>query len=198
MTIMQTYTGGRFDLLKPSMRDVNLLDIAHHLSMICRYHGATKWHYSVAQHSFVVATLLQNSGSKYVMEGLMHDAAEAYYNDASRPLKLAMRDYAGASHTAYDHLIKRGERVIAEKFGLTYPWPEEVRAADLMALAIERRDLLIPTADVDWRPYNLPDPLEMGVSNMTPEVAKHAFLGMYQSLIYAKPEKIDGPVAVVQ
>ncbi len=45
----ETYTG-RFYAIDPRSDEVNLLDIAHGLSQICRYTGQFKHFYSVAQH----------------------------------------------------------------------------------------------------------------------------------------------------
>jgi hypothetical protein len=179
MTTIQTYTGRRFNLLKPRAVDINLVDIAHHLSLICRFTGASRYHYSVAQHSIVVATLL--AGTPYQMEGLMHDAAEAYYGDASSPMKMAMR--VDGKPSQYDRLIARCERQIAKKFGLFYPWPPAVHDADMKALALERRDALLPSVDVDWQRWNMP-PVGMGQSivQVTPEQAEQSFLNMFTFL----------------
>ncbi len=83
-TYIHTYTGTKMFLLDPFWPDIDLRDIAHHLSRICRYTGACKDHYSVAQHSVILSKMVP---SKLAGWALMHDAAEAYLNDLSYPLK---------------------------------------------------------------------------------------------------------------
>jgi len=127
----QTFTGKQFYVLDPRPEDVCIEDIAHHLSLICRFNGATVAHYSVAQHSVLVADSLPE---ELRLWGALHDAAEAYIGDMVRPLKLEM--------PAYKEVEVRIERVIAERFGLVWPISPEVKVADNRALATERRDLL--------------------------------------------------------
>lgn len=52
---LQTFTGKKIFPLNPRTEDICIADIAHSLSMQCRYNGHTKLFYSVAQHSAVMA-----------------------------------------------------------------------------------------------------------------------------------------------
>lgn len=52
---MTTYTGLRFYPFHPRREDVRIEDIAHHLALTCRWSGAVREFYSVAQHSVLVA-----------------------------------------------------------------------------------------------------------------------------------------------
>lgn len=134
---MQTYTGRIIDLTRVSAEDIRLHDIAHSLSQLVRFTGHAKHPYTVAQHSVFVSTLV---APQYALCGLMHDATEAYLGDVSRPLKSLLPEYRA--------LEDRFHRVIAEKFGLPWPMPKEVKHADNVALLTEKRDLL--TVDHDW------------------------------------------------
>lgn len=69
--------------------EIDIKEIANALSMQCRYNGQIKEFYSVAQHSMIVASFIQNITSDYSIAlcGLMHDAAEAYIGDIVAPLK---------------------------------------------------------------------------------------------------------------
>lgn len=84
-------SSGRYvNPLELRAKDVCIEDIAHHLSLCCRYTGACPYHYSVAQHSLYVSQLMEKkySGSKTMaLAGLLHDAAEAYLNDMASPVK---------------------------------------------------------------------------------------------------------------
>lgn len=51
----QTYTGAKFYPFDPRAEDIHLADIAHHLSLQCRFNGATDKFYSVAQHCVLVS-----------------------------------------------------------------------------------------------------------------------------------------------
>lgn len=65
--------------------DINIVDIAHHLSNECRWAGGCPQHYSVAQHSVLVSR--QFSTPEMKLAGLLHDAAEAYLKDLPSPIK---------------------------------------------------------------------------------------------------------------
>jgi len=52
---IQTYTGKPFWILEPHADDIDIVDIAHALSMLCRYNGHTKRFYSVAEHCYLLS-----------------------------------------------------------------------------------------------------------------------------------------------
>lgn len=137
---IQTYTGKRFDALDPKIEDVDILDIAHHLSNLCRFGGATTQFYSVAQHSVSVSNLVPE---KYALPALLHDGSEAYLIDVPHPLKVQL------AFTAYRDIEARLSRLIYEKF-IGKPYIEadndeykfHLTMADRTMLKTERRDLL--------------------------------------------------------
>ena len=51
MSCIRTYTGIMFDPLNPDPDLINLGDISHALSLLCRANGHFRNFYSVAQHS---------------------------------------------------------------------------------------------------------------------------------------------------
>lgn len=69
--------------------DIDIQDIQHALSNICRFNGHCREFYSVAQHSVHVSELLARNGYGVPCQlvGLLHDASEAYLGDIIRPLK---------------------------------------------------------------------------------------------------------------
>jgi hypothetical protein len=72
---------------------LHLEDIATPLSKDCRYGGACKGFYSVAEHAVLVASKLRKIGAPVQMQmaGLHHDDAEFALRDIQRPVKLAKR-----------------------------------------------------------------------------------------------------------
>lgn len=167
---MQTYTGRAFYLLDPRAEDVALEDIAHALSQICRFTGHCAEPYSVAEHSVRVSLVTEELVGyeatwpgqdaplgawrrEHARAGLLHDAAEAYVGDVAAPLKAAMRVVAeatGAGRTAFDLIEERVEGAVRKRFGVTNRpfsidhallWTN-VKAADLILLATEARDLM--------------------------------------------------------
>jgi uncharacterized protein len=114
-----TYSGICFDLEQPTADMVSLDDIAHHLSQVCRWAGATSDFYSVAQHSVLVSYITPLPLQQW---GLLHDAAEAYIGDITRPLKTLLPHV----HEIEDRIM----RVVCEKFHLPYPEPPELGMYD--------------------------------------------------------------------
>ena len=80
----------RFDPTEPKAEDIEIEDIAHALSFLTRANGHFSVFFSVARHSINCALEAKNRGySKRVqLLCLLHDAAEAYIGDMTRPLKL--------------------------------------------------------------------------------------------------------------
>lgn len=140
---IQTLKGRPFYLFDPKPEDFDIEEIAHALAMQCRFTGHMNQFYSIAEHSVLVSYLLEEWGESpsVVFCGLMHDAAEAYTGDLSRPLKRCLPDYKDI-----ETLI---EAQIAERFGIQFPFPDVIKKADTVMLLTERRDLLAPSPR-DW------------------------------------------------
>lgn len=84
-----TCKGRQLDPFHLTEEDIDLEEIAHSLSLQCRYNGATPVMYSVATHSCIAAAyeLYRTSDPALALGMLLHDAAEAYIGDYVRPLK---------------------------------------------------------------------------------------------------------------
>lgn len=89
MSYITTISGKCFDPINPEDRLIDIGDIAHSLSLICRFNGHTKFFYSVAQHSLDCSKEAYYCGLKkeVVIGCLFHDASEAYLSDVTRPVK---------------------------------------------------------------------------------------------------------------
>lgn len=88
--MLHTATGRLVDVMKPDPDTIVIEDIARSLSRIPRWLGHTSHAvaYSVAQHSVRVSLLLNATG--YELEGLLHDAHEAFLGDIPRPVAHAI------------------------------------------------------------------------------------------------------------
>lgn len=136
-----TRSGRYFDLLAPRPDDISITDIAHALANLARFNGHTRHFYSVAQHSVMAADLISQTNPELALEALLHDAAEAYIGDIARPLK-RMLPGIGALE---DQIM----RAICDSFEVQWPLAPEVKIADNILLAWERRDLMIEH-DAAW------------------------------------------------
>lgn len=170
MTWMQTFSGKVFYPLAPDPKLIDLDDIAHALSMQCRFAGHVKWHFSVAQHSVLVAKHVHPDSAAW---GLLHDATEAYLVDLPRPVKSVMPDYKEAE--------ARLQLAVAERFGLPWPMPKEVELADLESLATEFRDLLGP-GEREWESIRGVHPWPQRIERWTQDHAKATFLAVAKDL----------------
>ncbi len=139
-----TISGKKIDFQNLNPDSIDILDIAHALSKICRFGGHTNRFYSVAQHSIIVAHLVPDDCKK---AALLHDASEAYLGDVVKPLKILLGK-------TYSNIELDFEYGINEKFGChPTPWQTtEIKHADLYALEIEhecfRNNNIKPFMDV--------------------------------------------------
>lgn len=149
MSWMLTTTGAVIDLQFVGASDISVLDIAAALSKINRFTGHTSRLYSVAEHSLHVVQIMERelliTDPHALLAGLMHDAHEAYVGDMSTPLKQVLGE-------AWARVEDQIEQRVASRFdtwAASQRWKAEIKRADLIALALERRDLL-PPAGPDW------------------------------------------------
>lgn len=95
MSEIMTYTKKMFDPLRPNAEQIDIEDIAHALSMLCRANGHFKSFYSVAQHSINCMKEAKARGysERIQLACLLHDASEAYLSDVTRPVKAELPRY---------------------------------------------------------------------------------------------------------
>ncbi len=90
-----TFSKKMFDPLHPDTDLIEIGDIAHSLSMLCRANGHFTSFYSVAQHCVNCALEAKARGysAKVQLACLLHDASEAYLSDVTRPVKEELPQY---------------------------------------------------------------------------------------------------------
>lgn len=160
MNWVVTFTGRVFCPLEPDPADVCIEDIAHHLSLKCRFGGASREFYSVAQHSVHCADHVAASGhpAAVQMAALLHDAGEAYLPDIVQPIK--HRFFTGNSSPAQVYPIGFASSenrvmsavIIALNVCIDIKHPA-VKTADLVMLASEAKALMDLSKCPPW---NLP------------------------------------------
>jgi hypothetical protein len=180
---MQTFTGHAFWPLDPRVEDVFVEDIAHHLSNVCRYAGAARSFFSVAEHSILVS---QHVALEYALEALLHDASEAYLGDVIRPLKRS------ALFASYLDTEARLTAVIFERFGVA-----STEESHLAIKEVDDRTILDEAAQVmapPPRPWNeRGTPLGVRISCHSPDFAEWLFLKRFRELAAQAWGSIGGP-----
>ncbi|OAM73046.1 hypothetical protein [Devosia elaeis] len=169
---MQTFTGRAVYPLDLRPEDIDIRDIAHALSLQCRYAGHVRQFYSVAEHSVHVARHCRQYGPEAGLEGLLHDATEAYLVDVPRPIKPFLK--------SYKLIEQRAWRAIAGRFDLAPDfYCEAVHEADNRILHDERAALMSP-CEREWSLTG--DPLGVTIECWSPERAEREFLALFEEL----------------
>jgi Predicted hydrolases of HD superfamily len=166
---MQTYTGKAFYPLDPRPEDIDPVDIAHALSLLCRFNGHVNRFYSVAEHCVLLSTAVSDENKLWA---LLHDATEAYVGDMVRPLKRHMDYYVDVENTVM--------HAIAQRFGLDGAIPDEVHEADSRILLTEREHLM-GTPPQLWSVDGL-HPLPVGIAGWDPKTAERSYLWRLRDL----------------
>ncbi|HAM57110.1 MAG TPA: phosphohydrolase [Candidatus Rokubacteria bacterium] len=176
-----TYTGRRFPYggeIPDSA--ISLTDIALALSRICRFGGHIESLYTVAQHSVLVSRWCN---PKHALDGLLHDAAEAYVGDLVAPLKHT--DAAAGLR----ELEVRIHAAIARKFGVYPVLPMDVVLADRAVYAAEVRNLFPSYQRVERLRWGGPEPIPEIIVPISPEAARAAFLLRFVELMGHRVER---------
>lgn len=166
---IQTHLGIRFYPLDPRPEEVEVQDIAHALSLMCRFGGHIREFYSVAQHSVYVSQCVPK---EYRLWALLHDAAEAYISDLCAPVKRSIRDAGIMFYHEAEALIMGA---VCRKFGLSEQEPACVKLADRRMLATEKR-----LFDVELKWQDGPESYDFTVEPLDPSAAEAWFLSAYE------------------
>lgn len=169
---IQTYTGLLIDPLNLSPSDINIEDIAHALSNVCRFQGHVKHFYSVAQHLVLCSRLVE---PEHKLATLLHDADEAYCCDLAGPLK---------RNTEIGRLYREIEQKATETIELALGLHRgatsapEVKHADRFMIHIEGRQLM---PENDWARRDVLPEYPM-IAQWSPFLAEAKFLDAYSEL----------------
>lgn len=174
-----TRTGRFLDVLHPDPDQIDIEDIAAGLGYQPRFTGQMSEFYSLADHSILVSFLVP---PELALQGLLHDAAEAYVNDIPRPVKPLLRDYKPIEEAIGQAIMVR--------YGMSLPLAKEVKDADAVAVGIEQF-LFLPNTpywphiftalDVD-RIFMRISPHIADFDTIGPEPGRRAFLRRFEEL----------------
>lgn len=178
MTLMRCFSGGDVNLALPSPAAIRIRDIAHHLACINRFSGAAPIPYNVAQHSCVVARIVEQLHAEplIVLQALLHDAHEAFTSDVPTPTQAALpegRAELKALQLSLD---------VAIYVALGMPAPTEkardaIKFADGKAFATEWRAMMPGQI-----PAGYPEPATFNIKALPWHQAEEKFLKEYERL----------------
>lgn len=163
-------SGSWFDFLDPENSDFTIEDIAQGLGNICRYAGQCRQFYSVAEHSLHVSAMSPTNK----LEALLHDAAEAFLGDITRPLKQLLPEYK--------KIEKAVERAIFRRFDLDFSALAALKKIDLSVLAAEQVQVMPPGTDY-WSTESGIVPAKITIEFLQPKAAMTAFLQRHRELL---------------
>lgn len=184
---MTLYSGREVDIFNLKPNDIDIEDIAHALSNLCRYGGHCLFHYSVALHSVLCSyeegTIIEQ------LEFLLHDASESFVNDLIRPIK---------HRPEFEHYRIEEDKIqeiIFNKFKLNYPLSDRVHEVDSQILIRELRDVVITQEEINKKSSELSTSLRdarkilreekiksCSIPKISPEEAEELFLSRFYEL----------------
>ncbi len=148
MSFIVTVEGNPLSMRSPNLAHITAYSTAWALSQLNRFVGHAVRPYSVAEHSLLV---LEIAGRMFGLDAhgrfaaLMHDAHEAVTGDMHTPGK---REIGSAWH-AFESGWQHHYRTVFGLHVASRAFAAQIRQADLIALATEKRDLM-PLATEPW------------------------------------------------
>ena len=159
MNRIKTFSGVMFNPLDPNPDLIDIKDIAHALSMLCRANGHFKSFYSVCQHSINCMKEAEARGysPKVQFAALLHDASEAYLSDITRPIKRNLPAYMDAEKVLQGSIY---EKYITNHFGEPLNDDEKAKVLDIDNAILYREMLSFMDAKIyDQEPELLSTPV---------------------------------------
>ena len=170
---IQTYTQRLVNPLALKIEDIDIIDIAHSLSLQCRFAGHCSRFYSIAEHSIYVSSLLPQ---KLKLAGLLHDASEAYLCDIPTPVKKQIKDYQNFEFALMDKIFR--------KFGILQSYKNQlITIADLTILYYEKKELMANTKNFDYINWSEEQKnLDFKINTWNHRIAEYRFLNLFNAL----------------
>jgi hypothetical protein len=174
-----TYTGRRFSPLSPDPAEIDIEDIAHSLSNLCRYGGHSKKFYSVGEHSLLCEELGENRHLE-LMELkwlLLFDSSKTYMLDIPGPIINFIPAFKGIEY----QLLK----CIASRFELSFPVPFIIKEIDRIVTSMEKSALYdsgFPWEEEQLGCHDDTSPGGIEIKCFRPEIIEVNFLEKFSQL----------------
>ena len=179
-----THKGHAFSFSELDSNVYDLDDIAHALSLTCRFGGFTDYHYSVGQHScYMAEELFRETGdAALALDGLMHDAEEYVMGDMKTPLKNLMPEFRAMS-AKVDAAIRHE----FHQFGVPLEIQPLTKEYDTRIL-LDEKYALLPSDGPAWEFEKTQKPLGIVIQKWSPGMAEARFheLFKFYSSVYGE------------
>lgn len=156
-----TFSKQKFSPLRARAEDIDIVDIAHALSLMCRANGHIRHFYSVAQHCLNCSREAKARGlsDEIRLACLLHDASEAYISDITRPVKRSLPQYTEIEDVLQSQIFGRFNLILLKEEELELV--KEIddcllyyELLDLMGEEIfEERPAIVSTPDLEQRDF---------------------------------------------
>lgn len=161
---VRTHSGAIFDPASGLIDAIDIHDVAHALSHLCRFNGHSREFYSVAEHSCLVSQFIAHKWpddleAQYA--GLLHDATEAYVGDVTSPLKHLLPNFQELEANVATQLAKHFDIRWSPEI------EEKVKIADMAALAVEATILFDDVREWDCVKENPPEKWQSVVAEVS-------------------------------
>lgn len=178
MSVITMKSGRLVNPLELMPDDIDIEDIAHALSQMCRYGGSCPEFYSVAQHSVLVAKLCweRTHDAQIALQGLMHDAHEAYVGDLVRPMR-EQPEFA-----FFRQLEAHAQNQVLWTFRLPTVLASDVKQADVDMLVAEVNHFWGEELRKEWPDFPHENQHRQPILSQLPDEAKRGFLAMFYHL----------------
>lgn len=138
MSRIMTCSHKMFDPLNPEVELIDIHDIAHSLSMLCRANGHFRSFYSVGMHCVNCAkeAIARNYSRKVQLACLLHDGSEAYLSDVTRPVKEEIPRYREIEDPLQDVIWQKflGEALTKEEYRQVFEIDDDILENEFPAL----------------------------------------------------------------
>lgn len=138
MSRIMTCSHKMFDPLNPEVELIDIHDIAHSLSMLCRANGHFRSFYSVGMHCVNCAkeAIARNYSRKVQLACLLHDGSEAYLSDVTRPVKEEIPRYREIEDPLQDVIWQKflGEALTEEEYRQVFEIDDDILENEFPAL----------------------------------------------------------------
>ena len=171
---IETYTGKRIWIPPEDSNVYSVVDIAHSLANQCRYNGHCEFHYSVAQHSMLVADCVPENLKAFA---LLHDASESYCSDIPKPLKHQLKYYLKIEKAIQSDIYKQLLKRCPDK-----EEKAEIKHADTAVLLAEAA-VIVRSGGVGWKHPEGMKPADVEIKRELPDKIEKDFKRAIRSAV---------------